>query len=187
ARCDAGVGHVPPRAAQRKAWRAAIYGTTSSLATSDERHPAGKETSTTANAALIKNHHHGHRRAPPAPELADERRRANRPARAIQKRERGHGRHREQSIAAMSFFRITLHRSAIGLPERTRGVLAALGLRRRMQTVFHPVEPQFAGMILKVKELVRVREVDAPLSRAQVKAARTPDSGFYVERAVPRM
>ncbi|PNY26108.1 54S ribosomal protein L33, mitochondrial [Tolypocladium capitatum] len=89
--------------------------------------------------------------------------------------------------AAMSFFRITLHRSAIGLPERTRGVLAALGLRRRMQTVFHPVEPQFAGMILKVKELVRVREVDAPLSKAQVKAARTPDSGFYVERAVPRM
>lgn len=87
----------------------------------------------------------------------------------------------------MSFFRITLHRSAIGLPERTRGVLAALGLRRRMQTVFHPVEPQFAGMILKVKELVRVREVDARLSKAQVKAARTPDTGFYVERAVPRM
>ncbi|KAF5616282.1 ribosomal L30 [Fusarium sp. NRRL 52700] len=59
----------------------------------------------------------------------------------------------------MSFFRITLHRSAIGLPERTRGVLAALGLRRRMQTVFHPVHPQFAGMILKVKELVRVEEM----------------------------
>ncbi|KAK9416219.1 hypothetical protein SUNI508_01636 [Seiridium unicorne] len=45
----------------------------------------------------------------------------------------------------MSFFRITLHRSAIGLPERTRGVLAALGLRKRTQTVFHPVSPQFAG------------------------------------------
>ncbi|KAF5228255.1 hypothetical protein HYE67_004196 [Fusarium culmorum] len=87
----------------------------------------------------------------------------------------------------MSFFRITLHRSAIGLPERTRGVLAALGLRRRMQTVFHPVHPQFAGMILKVKELVRVQEVDRVLSKREVKAARTPDAGFYVEKAVPRM
>lgn len=86
----------------------------------------------------------------------------------------------------MSFFRITLHRSAIGLPERTRGVLAALGLRRRMQTVFHPVEPQFAGMIMKVKELVRVEEVDKALSKAEVKRARTPEKGFYVEKAVPR-
>lgn len=84
----------------------------------------------------------------------------------------------------MSYFRITLHRSAIGLPERTRGVLAALGLRRRMQTVFHPVEPQFAGMIMKVKELVRVAEVDKPLSKKEVKAARTPDSGFYIESRV---
>ncbi|KAF7534653.1 hypothetical protein G7Z17_g13336 [Cylindrodendrum hubeiense] len=87
----------------------------------------------------------------------------------------------------MSYFRITLHRSAIGLPERTRGVLAALGLRRRMQTVFHPVHPQFAGMILKVKELVRVQEVDCALSKQEVKAERTPDKGFYVEKAVPRL
>jgi ribosomal protein L30 len=87
----------------------------------------------------------------------------------------------------MSFFRITLHRSAIGLPERTRGVLAALGLRRRMQTVFHPVEPQFAGMIFKVKELVRVAEVQERLSKREVKARRTPDTGFYIEKAVARM
>lgn len=87
----------------------------------------------------------------------------------------------------MSYFRVTLHRSAIGLPERTRGVLAALGLRRRMQTVFHPVEPQFAGMILKVKELVRVQEVEKPLSKGQVKQARTPERGFYVERRAADM
>ena len=86
----------------------------------------------------------------------------------------------------MPFFRITLHRSAIGLPARTRGVLAALGLRRRSQTVFHPVEPQFAGMIMKVKELVRVQEVEEALSKAEVKAERTPDTGFYIEKAVPR-
>ncbi|GAO16653.1 uncharacterized protein UV8b_00783 [Ustilaginoidea virens] len=87
----------------------------------------------------------------------------------------------------MSFFRVTLHRSAIGLPERTRGVLAALGLRKRMQTVFVPVQPQFAGMVMKVKELVRVEEVDRALTRKEVRASRTPDRGFYVEKAVPRM
>lgn len=85
----------------------------------------------------------------------------------------------------MSWFRITLHRSAIGLPERTRGVLAALGLRRRCQVVFHPVSPQFAGMILKVKELVRVEEVEHPLTKAEVKAERTPDPGFYLESRIP--
>lgn len=84
--------------------------------------------------------------------------------------------------AVPSYFRITLHRSAIGLPERTRGVLAALGLHRRCQTVFHPAEPQFAGMIMKVKELVRVEEVGRRLSAAELRAERTPDRGFWVER-----
>lgn len=86
------------------------------------------------------------------------------------------------SEAAPSYFRITLHRSAIGLPERTRGVLASLGLHRRCQTVFHPAEPQFAGMIMKVKELVRVEEVGRRLSAAELRAERTPDRGFWVER-----
>lgn len=88
--------------------------------------------------------------------------------------------------APTSFFRITLHRSAIGLPTRTRGVLAALGLHRRMQTVFHPVEPQFAGMVMKVKELVRVEEVGRALTAAELKASRTPDPGFWVERKAAR-
>lgn len=88
----------------------------------------------------------------------------------------------EATQAPTSYFRITLHRSAIGLPERTRGVLASLGLHRRCQTVFHPAEPQFAGMIMKVKELVRVEEVDRRLSAAELRAERTPDRGFWVER-----
>ncbi|KAK4462448.1 hypothetical protein QBC42DRAFT_251507 [Cladorrhinum samala] len=87
----------------------------------------------------------------------------------------------------MSYFRITLHRSAIGLPKRTRGVLAALGLHKRSQVVYHPVEPQFAGMIMKVKELVRVDEVDKKLSKWEVHMERKPDPGFYVESAVRRM
>lgn len=83
----------------------------------------------------------------------------------------------------MSYFRITLHRSAIGLPKRTRGVLAALGLHRRGQLVFHPVHPQFAGMIMKVKELVRVEEVERALTRREVYDARRPEAGFWVESA----
>lgn len=61
-------------------------------------------------------------------------------------------------------------------------MLAALGLHRRCQTVFHPAEPQFAGMIMKVKELVRVEEVGRRLSAAELRAERTPDRGFWVER-----
>ncbi|KAI1135397.1 hypothetical protein F5Y05DRAFT_395553 [Hypoxylon sp. FL0543] len=86
----------------------------------------------------------------------------------------------------MSFFRITLHRSAIGLPQRTRGVLAALGLRKRSQTVFHPVSPQSAGMILKVKELVHVSEVERALSPQEMREERRPEPGFWIEKAVPR-
>jgi len=81
----------------------------------------------------------------------------------------------------MSYFRITLHRSAIGLPKRTRGVLAALGLHRRGQLVFHPVSAQFAGMIMKVKELVKVEEVDQPMTKKEVHLSRKPDPGFWVE------
>ncbi|KAL2149674.1 hypothetical protein VTH82DRAFT_8326 [Thermothelomyces myriococcoides] len=83
----------------------------------------------------------------------------------------------------MSYFRITLHRSAIGLPKRTRGVLAALGLHRRGQVVFHPVSAQFAGMIMKVKELVRVDEVDRALTPRELHELRRPDPGFWVETA----
>lgn len=81
----------------------------------------------------------------------------------------------------MAFFRITLIRSAIGLPKRLNGVLAALGLRKRMQTVFHPVSPQVAGQIMKVKELIAVSEVDEAVSKRAMKLARKPDPGYYVE------
>ncbi|KAG7294376.1 hypothetical protein NEMBOFW57_004447 [Staphylotrichum longicolle] len=83
----------------------------------------------------------------------------------------------------MSYFRITLHRSAIGLPKRTRAVLAALGLHRRGKVVFHPVEAQFGGMIMKVKELVTVEEVDRPLTKRELQDSRRPEKGFWVETA----
>ena len=85
----------------------------------------------------------------------------------------------------MPFFRITLIRSAIGLPKRTNAVLAALGLRRRMQTVFHQVHPQVAGQIMKVKELVAVSEVEERESKEEMRDARRPDPGYYVESSPP--
>jgi large subunit ribosomal protein L30 len=85
-----------------------------------------------------------------------------------------------------SYFRITLMRSGIGLPKRTQGVLKALGLRQRMKTVFYPVSPEVAGQIMRVKELVSVREVDRALTKEELKAERKPDPGYYMESAVPR-
>ncbi|KAF2400267.1 50S ribosomal protein L30 [Trichodelitschia bisporula] len=82
----------------------------------------------------------------------------------------------------MSYFRITLLRSAIGLPQKTRGVLKALGLRKRMATVYLPVSQDAAGQIMKVKELVDVAEVEQPVTKELAKAARRPDPGFYVEQ-----
>lgn len=86
----------------------------------------------------------------------------------------------------MSYFRITLMRSGIGLPKRTQGVLKALGLRQRMKTVFYPVTPEVVGQIMRVKELVAVREVDRALTKEELKAERKPDPGFYMERAARR-
>ena len=77
-------------------------------------------------------------------------------------------------------------RSGIGLPKRTQGVLRALGLRRRMKTVFFPVTPAIAGQIMKVKELVAVQEVDSVMTKEELKEERRPDAGYYIENAIPR-
>lgn len=74
-------------------------------------------------------------------------------------------------------------RSGIGLPKRTQGVLKALGLRKRMKTVFYPVTPEVAGQIMRVKELVAVREVEKPLSKEELREERRPDAGYYLESA----
>ncbi|KDN45255.1 hypothetical protein K437DRAFT_268516 [Tilletiaria anomala UBC 951] len=56
-------------------------------------------------------------------------------------------------------YRITLRRSAIGLPEKTSRVLESLGLRKRLQSIYRPQRPEIAGSILKVKELLHVDNV----------------------------
>lgn len=62
--------------------------------------------------------------------------------------------------SAPTHFKITLLRSAIGLPKRYRQTLESLGIHRRGQTVFHVHNPETAGKILRVKELVQVQNVD---------------------------
>ncbi|KAL5485964.1 hypothetical protein ACEPAI_7008 [Sanghuangporus weigelae] len=79
-------------------------------------------------------------------------------------------------------FKITLTRSAIGLGASKKSTLASLGIHRRMQTVFHPHKPEFAGKILAVKELVRVENVSGAevRSKEEMRRMRRPQSGFEV-------
>ncbi|KAI0577539.1 RpmD, Ribosomal protein L30L7E [Pyrenophora tritici-repentis] len=81
----------------------------------------------------------------------------------------------------MPYFRITLMRSGIGMPQKTQGVLHALGLRKRMTTVYHPVSQSVAGQIMRIKELVDVKEVEYPKTKEQMRKERRPEKGYYVE------
>jgi large subunit ribosomal protein L30 len=51
---------------------------------------------------------------------------------------------------------ITQVRSQIGQSERHRGTLRALGLGKIGKTVERPASPEVAGMLRKVRHLVRV-------------------------------
>jgi large subunit ribosomal protein L30 len=56
----------------------------------------------------------------------------------------------------MAKLKITQTRSAIGQNPRNRGTLRALGLGRIGKTAEHVESPQLAGMLRKVRHLVRV-------------------------------
>ena len=56
----------------------------------------------------------------------------------------------------MSKVRVTQVRSQIGQSERHRGTLRALGLGKIGRTVEHEDGPVLAGMLRKVRHLVRV-------------------------------
>jgi len=56
----------------------------------------------------------------------------------------------------MAKLKITQTRSAIGQSQRHRGTLRALGLRKIGQTVEHDETPVLAGMLRKVRHLVKV-------------------------------
>jgi large subunit ribosomal protein L30 len=59
----------------------------------------------------------------------------------------------------MSKVRITQVRSQIGQSERHRGTLRALGLGRIGRTAEHEEGPVLAGMLRKVRHLVKIEEL----------------------------
>lgn len=58
----------------------------------------------------------------------------------------------------MPKLKITQVRSQIGETERHRGTLRALGLGKIGRSVEHAESPQLAGMLRRVRHLVRVEE-----------------------------
>ena len=56
--------------------------------------------------------------------------------------------------------KITQLRSTIGCKQNQRATLKSLGLRKIRQTVEKPDTPQIRGMILTVRHLVTVEEVN---------------------------
>jgi large subunit ribosomal protein L30 len=59
---------------------------------------------------------------------------------------------------AQSKLKITQVRSQIGQSERHRGTLRALGLGKIGRSAEHQESPQLAGMLRKVRHLVKVED-----------------------------
>jgi large subunit ribosomal protein L30 len=87
--------------------------------------------------------------------------------------------------SAPSHFKITLLRSAIGLPQRYRQTLESLGIHRRGQTVFHAHNPVTAGKILRVKELVQVQNIDANevKTKTEMRKGRKAVRGYAIQKS----
>jgi large subunit ribosomal protein L30 len=58
----------------------------------------------------------------------------------------------------MPKLRITQTRSVIGQSQKHRGTLRALGLGKIGRTVEHDENPALAGMLRKVRHLVRIEQ-----------------------------
>lgn len=76
------------------------------------------------------------------------------------------------AAAAEKYYKVTLARSTIGLPKDYRAAAKTLGLHRLNQSTYHPVSPTTAGLILKLKEIVKVENVEQIPTRERTKAER---------------
>lgn len=73
-------------------------------------------------------------------------------------------------------FLVTLRRSTIGLPKSKQWAIDSLGLKKKLhRSVLHPYCPNVAGNLLKVKELVSVKNVT--LKQGQYYMARDKNAG----------
>ncbi|KNE54343.1 ribosomal protein L30 [Allomyces macrogynus ATCC 38327] len=91
------------------------------------------------------------------------------------------------------FFRVTLVRSTIGLPAKTRQYAKSLHLTKMHRPVLMPATASSAGNLLKLKELIKVENVALPRGVSPLRAlynekqARKPFDGFrVVGSAVPK-
>jgi large subunit ribosomal protein L30 len=55
--------------------------------------------------------------------------------------------------------KITQIKSGIGRPQRQKDTLTALGFKRMNQTIEKEMSPQVAGMVDKVKHLLKIEEL----------------------------
>ena len=62
-------------------------------------------------------------------------------------------------MAKNELMKIRLVKSLIGVPEKHRKIVRALGLKKRNSTIVHKHSPQIEGMIFKVKHLVSSEKV----------------------------
>lgn len=79
---------------------------------------------------------------------------------------------------------ITLIRSPLNLPSYSIRTLESLGLRKRYQSVLHPFSPTVAGHILRVKEIVRVKNVSEEEGKRWRDMSRSEGSGVVVSGRV---
>ncbi|KAI8342060.1 hypothetical protein BC941DRAFT_415260 [Chlamydoabsidia padenii] len=83
------------------------------------------------------------------------------------------------TTAAANYYKITLKRSTIGLSKDYKAAAHTLGLYRLHQTSYQPVNASTAGSILKLKELVKVENVNSIPTRQDLLAAK-PARGYQV-------
>ncbi|KAJ1646362.1 hypothetical protein LPJ64_002161 [Coemansia asiatica] len=81
------------------------------------------------------------------------------------------------------FWKLTLKRSTIGLPPKTRSNALALGLKRRGHVVYRPICNEIAGIVLKLKEVVGIELVD----RVEPLKVRAADGFDVIGRMNPRV
>lgn len=80
---------------------------------------------------------------------------------------------------AADYYKVTLKRSTIGLPGDVRAASKTLGLFKLHQTTYQPVNASTAGLILKLKELVKVELVDSIPTKQELNALK-PAKGYTV-------
>mmetsp|Transcript_5925 Transcript_5925/g.21656 ORF Transcript_5925/g.21656 Transcript_5925/m.21656 type:complete len:100 (+) Transcript_5925:89-388(+) len=96
------------------------------------------------------------------------------------------------SSAAAKTLVVTLKRSLIGVPHKTKAVALSLGLRRVNQTVERPNNPAIRGQLWKVKHLVDVKtdeqaasQVRATLQRLRRRAPAVATHQPLTQRSAP--